>query len=214
MPLQPEDWNVVVAGRWNPALFTPAAVSQRIFGLPDATPVEVFVSVDDIVPPRVRYNGITVSASPASMIVGVERSTYAELDRARQTATDAIAALPHTPVSAAGFNIRYRADGLPVPIAGRFSADLDRRFSDLDFEIVGRQFHRLLTFRSGRLLVRVTSSPDEKPEVLLNFTRSSKSEGDLREWLAVPSEEIQRAVSRVLREALELREDDYVGEQQ
>src|SRR5439155_23257483 len=126
------------------------------------TPVEVFLTIDDIQPPRVRHEGITVFASDAQLSVSVEPYTFERLDHARQVASEAIEQLPRTPLLAAGVNVRYRADALPRSVAARFSPDLDQRFSDQDFEILGRQFHRLLAFRDGRLLVRVTSDPDDR----------------------------------------------------
>jgi len=213
MPLRPDDWNVVVLGRWNPALFTPAGISTRIFGLPEGTPIEVYVSIDDVAPPRVKHGGITVSASFAQLNVAIDRCSFAELDRARATASAAIEQLPRTPVTACGFNLRFKADALPAPLAQRFSQDLDQRFSDLEYQILGRQLHRRLAFQNGRLLVMVTAEPDESAEVLFNFEMLSKDQSILREWLAVPIDTIKEAISRILRDALQLTEADYVSEQ-
>jgi hypothetical protein len=213
MPLQPEDWNVVILGRWNPALFTPSGISQRLFHLPEGTPVEVFVAIDDIQPPRVRHEGITVFASFAQLTVSTDQCTFAQLDRARHTASEAIEQLPRTPLTAAGYNIRYRTDALPVALTERFSPELDRRFSDQDFDILGRQFHRVLRFRDGRLLVKVSSDPETKAELLLNFELQSRDSAALRNWLATPIDDVRAVVDRVLRTSLQLPEEAYVIDQ-
>src|SRR5205823_1081295 len=128
----------------------------------------------------------------------------------RQIACTTIEQLPRTPLVACGLNLRYRADVLPEQLSGRFSQELDRRFSDQDFRILGRQFHRLLAFRDGRLLVRATSDPDEKAEILLNFELKSKDGEALRRWLSEPPiAEIRALADRVLKGPLSLREEDY-----
>ena len=213
MALQPEDWNVVVLGRWNPALFTPAQISSRIFGLPQGTPIEVYVPIDDVLlPSRVKHDGMDIFANPAQLNVSIAQCSFEKLDQGRKIASDAIEQLPKTPLIAAGFNIRYRADGLPSSLASRFSAELDRRFSDENFSILGRQFHRILAFQKGRLLVRVANDPDEKAEVMLNFELKSNEPNVLREWLGVPIREVRDAVTQVLSAVLELTEVDYVPE--
>ena len=87
MPLQPEDWNVVVAGRWNPALFTPAAIAGRMFQLPEGTPIEVLVVLDEVHLTRTRHEGITVAPSATQLAVAPERCSFDQLERARSIAT-------------------------------------------------------------------------------------------------------------------------------
>ena len=203
---------MVVAGRWNPALFTPAAISRRIFQLPESTAIEVYVVLDDVQLPRMKHAGITVAPSASQLVLSPERCAFDQLERAREIARKAIQELPRTPLIAAGFNLRYRAETMPPALARRFSDELDRRFSDRDFEIVGRQFHRLLTFRAGRLLVQVTREPDGKAELLMNFEQRSKDATVLGEWLAVPAGEVRETAITVLSRVLELRDEDYVIE--
>jgi hypothetical protein len=212
MSLRPVEWNVVVLGRWNPALFTPAAISRRVFDLAEGTPVEVFVVLDDVQQPRVRHEGITVAPSFGQLLISPERCTFKALEQARAKARDAIIGLPKTPLNAAGYNLRYQADVMPQPLMARFSEMLDRRFSDNDFHILGRQFHRVLEFHSGRLLVRVTRDPDDKAELLLNFDFQSKNADQLSDWLTVPINDIRDAAQRILRDVLELGDEDYVFE--
>lgn len=213
MPLLPEDWTVVVLGRWNQYLFTPAEISKNVFGLAEGTPVEVYLTIDDIEPPRVRHDGITVIASKNRLSFSVVPYRFNKLDRARRLASEAIARLPKTPLTACGVNVRYRAEVLPAPVADRFSRDLDKRFSDVGFEIVGRQFHRLLKFQDGGLLVRVVMEPDGRSEVLLNFELRSKDPEVLREWLSMPMDTIRDAVCRVMEKSLDLQGGDYAAEQ-
>jgi hypothetical protein len=97
-------------------------------------------------------------------------------------------------------------------LAQRFSEELDRRISDSDFQIIGRQFHRLLAYRGGRLLVQVRRDPEDKAELLINFERRSKEAEQLRQWLSLPIQDIRDTVRLVLTSVLQLREEDYVIE--
>jgi len=209
MHLSPEEWNVVVIGRWNPALFTPARISSRIFGLPEGTPVEVYVVLDEVQLPRVKHNGITVAPSSIQLVVTPEKSTFAELERAINIAHKVIEDLPRTPLDAAGFNLRYRAGELPLTLARRFSDDLDRRFATIDRKIVGRQFQRLLEFDNGRMRVQVTSEPNEKAELLLNFELRSTEHTELQEWLKSSIRDVRNTATEVFEKVLELLGEDY-----
>ena len=40
MTVEALDWNVVVAGFWNPAILTPSGIARRLFGLPEETPAD------------------------------------------------------------------------------------------------------------------------------------------------------------------------------
>lgn len=212
MPLQPEDWNVVVAGRWNTALFTPAAISRRVFHLPESTPVEVLVVLDDVQMPRVKHDEITIAPSVGNLVVSPDRCTFDQLARAMNIAKEAIAELPNTPYSAVGFNLRYRADEMPQALAQRFSGDLDRRFSDHGFDITGRMLNRSLKFEEGRLLVQVLDDPEGKSELLMNFERRSRDAAKLQEWLSTPVERVSEAATKVLTQVLQLEDEDYVIE--
>jgi hypothetical protein len=212
MPLLPEDWNVVVAGRWNTALFTPAAINRRIFKLPEGMPVEVLVVLDDVQMPRVKHEGMTVSPSTGKLVVSPELCSFDQLARAMRIAKEAVAALPNTPFAAAGFNLRYRSTELPQTVTRIFSNELDQRISDNDYEIIGRQFQRLLKFDAGRLLVQVARDPDGKAEFLMNFERRSRDAAQLQEWLSKPIEEVRQKARNILSSVLQLQEEDYVIE--
>ncbi len=210
MPLQPENWNVVVLGKWNEALFTPAAIARNIFKVPGDTPIEVYAVLDDVQLPRVKHDRISIAPSSRQIVIAPESCTFGELERARRIAREAISDLPRTPLIAAGFNLRYRADATPESLARRFSEDLDRRFTDRDFRILVRRFERVVTLGSGQMLVQVTRDPDDKAELLLNFERRSSDAQALAEWLSLPIAEVRQTAIRVLSEVLELGENDYV----
>ena len=107
MPLTPSEWNVVVLGRWNRAILTPSGIAKRLFCLDEETPVEVFVAVDALVPPQVKYGGTVVVAGEDRLIAQPETPDFSALAGAMTIARRAMEELPETPVIAAGVNVKY-----------------------------------------------------------------------------------------------------------
>ncbi len=176
----------------------------------EGVPVEVLVSLDDVSPPKVRHEGILVSVSETNLAVVAEACNFDELDRARSIAANSIATLPSTPLDACGFNIRYRSEALPESLIRRFSMDLDRRFSEHGFEIVGRKFQRILKKDAGTITVIVAQDPDSNVELLINFELKSHSSEELIAWLSTPMEGVRTAVDTIIRQSLELDEGHYI----
>lgn len=214
MMLVPKIWNVIVAGRWNPALFTPAAISTRVFGLEEGTPVEVYLSVDDILPPQVVHNGLKVIGSAASLEVVTVRSSHAEIKRAMQVAVNELRTLGVTPVRAAGINFRYGAPNLPEPLLDKFSQDLDDLFADQGLELTGKGFRRKLRFSDGTLLITVDApSGNNGAELLFNFERRSAKPDDLAAWLSQTTDSFAATVTKVMEGVFGLTEGiHYVRE--
>jgi hypothetical protein len=55
MALSPERWSVVIIGRWNRAILTPAGIAKRVFGEPETKLMDVEVPLDGLSPYRVRH---------------------------------------------------------------------------------------------------------------------------------------------------------------
>ncbi len=213
MSLAPVDWSVVIAGRWNPALFVPAKVAKRIFALNEATPVEVFLSIDDILPHRIHNDGLTITATNQALRIEITRCRFDQLSRAAQIAAREIKSLPNTPLTAAGFNIIYRGDSLPDSLANLFSSSLDDGFTRETFEITGRGFRRFLKHESGVLAIFVEHPPETAATIHLNFQSTSTDAKVLADWISQPMDAIKKAVDRVLDKVFGLTpEVDYVSE--
>jgi hypothetical protein len=210
MKLKPTEWSVVIVGRWNPAIFTPAGISSRFFKLPQGTPVEVLVILDDVAPPKVRHEGLAVSAGQLRLAVDLLTNSFESLAKAMSMAAAALEGLPETPVSAAGFNLRYRADPLPDSLIPLFGDQLDKLLSDAGHDIVERSWSRGLPKWDGQLNVAVTAAANEPADLVLNFDRKSKNVAELVAWLRTPIDQVRDAATEVLRTlGLTQQEIDY-----
>jgi hypothetical protein len=107
MPIRAEDWNVVVVGFWNRAIYTPSGISRRLFGLSPTTPVQVLIPLDLPAPYQVRHEDLTVIVGSDRMIVQPARANYPGIASAMGIARRSLDDLPHTPFSAAGINLRF-----------------------------------------------------------------------------------------------------------
>ena len=97
-------------GKWNPAILTPKGIAEQIFNKTDDVPFEVLVPLDTMGPPKVRIEGLLVSANFDRFVIDCEKSDWELLEKSKEYCRKAIDALPKTPVSAAGFNIRYQLE--------------------------------------------------------------------------------------------------------
>ena len=198
MAVEPFDWNVVVVGYWNPAILTPSGIARRLFELPKGTPVMVEVPMDGLAPHRVRHDGVIVTAEPSRLTLTTEDPTLGNIERAKCIAARAINALPETPLTAAGFNLRLKVDDVPERLLEDTAAKLDALLSDAGFRITARVLQRSLEYGEGSLNLDVRQAADGEVRVGLNFHRQSSAIQDLCGWLEMPLDAIQKAFSRVL----------------
>lgn len=201
MPSEPFDWNVVVIGKWNPAILTPAGIACRLFGLDPGTPIDVMVNVDGLEPPKVRHEGLEVQVTSQRLIISPATCTTEDLDRARQIAVRALDELPETPFSAAGFNLRFRMTAPSDDLLETLNGQIDGPLADADFTVEHREIRRTISFAEGTINLSLVSTPGTGDEtdvvVRLNFDRSARACQELRTWLTIPIDQIRDVVDRI-----------------
>lgn len=209
MPLSPTDWNVVVVGRWNRAILTPSGIKQRLFRLDEGTPVEVFVAIDAIAPPQVKYEGTIVIVGGDRLISHPETSDFHGLERSMEVARRAMENLPETPVTAAGMNVKYSCkDSLEALQSITRHSWWDDRLSDFKYEILGRTLSRALKWREGQINFSVSEESDTTFQIQFNFHRGSTSVTDLVRWLTTPVVDLENEVNRILFDCIHIKPED------
>ena len=202
MSLVAADWNVVILGHWNRAILTPAWIAKTLFDLPEGTPVQVLVSIDTIAPHQVRHEKLTVIAGSDRMIIQPAQNDIETLLEAMSVARKILKELPRTPVSAVGYNLRYKSEGLVESLQQITTHEWDDRLSDSGFKIVSKSISRAVLWKEGKIHALITQETDEKYELLLNFTLESNDSQRLLDWLSVPAEEIRTQASRILQKTI------------
>ncbi|MGD9161455.1 MAG: hypothetical protein PVG39_23785, partial [Desulfobacteraceae bacterium] len=144
------NWNAVVVGKWNPAILTPKGVAKEIFEKDENEPIDVLVPLDAMSPYKVRIDDLFISADFERLIIDCEKNDWKSLEKAMKYSHKAIDALPKTPLTAAGFNVRYEL--LEDPEESFFELleiPLDNLFSDKGLQINRREVRRSLQWEDG-----------------------------------------------------------------
>jgi hypothetical protein len=200
MSLEALNWNVVVAGYWNPAILTPVGIARRLFGLAEGTPILVEVHMDGLAPYRVRHDNLTVTAEMGRLVVGADAPRYKLLDRAREVAARAIDGLPETPFTAAGYNVRIKISDPLDELLAVAGCGVDALLSDAAFSIDSRGLQRSLKMGDGILNLGIQQGKDVT--VVFNFHRQSSKKEELVAWLKYPITEVENTVLLVMEKVL------------
>lgn len=188
MPAQPENWNIVIRAAWNPAILTPDGIRKRLFELPEGTPLQLEIAIDQPGRFRVIYDGVIVAPSNQLLEVAVQTHDLASLEKASHIGQTALKALPETPVAAAGINIRYTVKPLPDELIDLLKTPIDDAYSDEGFTISGALTQRSLAHPPGVVNVEISQGKEGDGTVLMNFHCASSSPDELRQWLTKASE--------------------------
>lgn len=216
MALHPENWNVIVVGRWNRSILTPQRIGKMIFEMEDPQSFEVMVPLDGLSPYTVKHpqKGILVSAEAGRLQVQPEKPNYQSIAIAMDAAVKALTWLPETPVNAAGFNVNFRATETTTDIARFLQSTVDAQLATLDHQILARSLGRSLSFREGRINISFTQEGDEY-RLQFNYHRDSSNIDELKQWLCIPIGDIENTTTELLtRFDLEIEEqvNDTNGE--
>lgn len=212
MPLKAADWNVIIVGRWNRAILTPAGIAKRVFKLDDPKQVMVAVPLDGVSPYQVQHptQNIIAMTDETRLRIHLVEPGYEALDYAKLSGICALESLPETPVAAAGFNIDFHAPELSPEQASLVSSSVDTRLAGLGCAIAGRTLARSLEYEGGRLNVNITGALEEF-KLCCNFHRSSENMDELKAWLATPLDGVQSIVEGILA-ALDLQIEETEDE--
>jgi len=202
MKIEPFDWNVVVVGFWNPAILTPAGIAQRLFGLEPGTPIGVEVPLDGLAPFRVKHESITVTVGRGRLTVFADAPKYDLFERGMRIAAVAIKNLPETPISGAGFNLRFRIQNPPESLVKKLDVALDDSISDHDWKIASRSLRRALAYKEGVINFDLQDDNDEYIKVVFNFHLEVPNRESLHQWLCTPIQEVKEVVSTVFEKVL------------
>lgn len=181
MSFRPDEWNIVIAGAWNPAILTPDGIRGRLLELPAGTPVTVEISIDLPGFVRVRQEGLIIAALPDRLVLAPEVSDLASMRKASEAGRRALESLNQTPVRAAGVNFRYRCSPPPQELSDAVRAPLDQTLDGL-YSNRARATKRSLDLAPGAINLELRDD-GETMTAELNFHLDSTEPSKLAEWL-------------------------------
>ncbi len=199
MVIRPDDWSVVIAGRWNKAILTPAGIAKRLFGIDESNQIQVAVPLDGLSPYQVRHplHDVVAMSDESRLIILAIRNTYENLEHAMAAGVNALSSLPDTPVTAAGFNVSYCCKDVPPDLAKLFKADVDTPVAELGKSVRSRSISRSLGYENG--VLNITLSWDDAGfKLQCNFNLDSKDDEELKGWLQSPLAEAEKVVNQLV----------------
>lgn len=199
--IEPFDWNVVVAGSWNRAIFTPKWIQRKMFEREGAL-IEVQVPLDVPGPPRIVMDQVAVQPAANMLVVAPLACNLDTLEMAAIAAARAVASLPETPISACGVNIRYRVDDASR-LTGFLRSEVDDSAVAAGFQVQARQLQRTFVadqepLRFGVINTIIAEDENGECSVVLNFHRATVDPGAVQEWLRLPRNVLMESATTLL----------------
>lgn len=192
--MQPDNWNIVVAGEWNRAIITPAWTAKTVFGLESGSTIEALVPLDGFAPYQLRHNGITLIPARGQLLFQLDKPELDFLKRGLDAARNAINDLPRTPLAACGINLRYSSSEPSSQLLDAMKCKTEKLFSDAGYKVFTRRRSDTLVFEKGCINVIADIPTDGPVGLTLNFERKTTVTQEIVEWLnQSPDAVIQKA---------------------
>jgi len=173
----PDKWNIVVLGMWNPHVFSPQWMAKHLFEKEEIE-IGVEMALAPGLPARFAVEGVKVLVREDRLAVGVDGElTDDALERMAKVAGDILRKLCHTPVSAVGFNFSWSEDDPPDQFKDLFRSRDIGPIADGGFEILERSFRRVLKEATTGETVSVTCFYPESGEARVDFNFHEDVEG-------------------------------------
>lgn len=201
MDFEPYNWNAMIRGAWNRAILTPSWISEKLFGLTEGTQIEVMVPINMLGPSRVKHEGFSVTVGEGFLELCTDTLTFEALHKMNEFGIKVLNELPKTPVTAIGFNIRYKLDDLNTEFADLFDSAFDNSLVTANYSFQNRQIIKGCVSNDAALnegIINVNiSTGDNIHNIEFNFHRDSKDYKELIKWLQTPAEKIESEVEQI-----------------
>ena len=215
--LNPVDWSVVVAGRWNRAILTPAGIVQRVFKESPDIPMVIEVPIDMLAPPKIGLNDVSVVADWSRLVISADKPLWKLLERSASLAINAINELPQTPLQAVAFNVGYASNVHLDELDCFVKNPLDNKFSDQRLNMESKTVIRSMQWLGGSVNLTVMRKFEGEPnstnqfadQVLFNIERKSDKVEDHVAWLSTTMQTIRDLIKSVFEECFLIETDHY-----
>jgi hypothetical protein len=197
-----EGWSLVMVGHWNRMIFTPGWIVGRLTQAPE---VGIEVPVDNpSLPIRFTFDGISLQVRSRRIEIHVERAEDSLLEKAKEVAIRILADLPHTPLSAVGFNFHFLADKPEGPLLGIFNLADVNNLSDANIKILATSIQRKLVI-DGQI-VNLTGSFQEDGRLLVafNFHSDAKDTKQAIEFLKAHTIDLRQKAFEILKKVYDV----------
>lgn len=190
-------WSVIVVGRWNRSILTPANIAKQLLGLPEHEQIQVEIPLNVAAPPRVRRSGVAISVEEHQLFIEIDRGNYEALGVALQAAARAVNWLHETPFFAAGVAVTFQITEITNDTPSGTNKKWDESLTK-DYQITRHIAGRSVRWGDSRILIVADRGEDGTSMVVINFERRSDKGDDLKDLLERPIEEFRTNISKLL----------------
>lgn len=198
MSFQPEGWAIVLAGRWNPAILSPAGIAKHIFHLPPAVQIQVKVPLDGVSAYLVSNPTETLVAHAAldRLQIDVVNCKFQDLIEGLQAGRNALEALPITPILAVGFNLNYKSANFETGIAVLVENEIEKRLRSAEYSITGNTSVWSFPFKDGQINLTIITNENET-RVSCNFHLGTTDIARAKTWLSLSEADIKTELTKI-----------------
>lgn len=176
---------VVLAGAWNPGIFSPDWVSERLFDKKQVDFEFAFAPLS-VVTPRLMCDGVLLVPQQRLLTLGVTSSVQS-WKRAAEIALSVVSTLGHTPITAVGINFGWETgpDDLPQRLSDVFKTPDGDTLILQELVIESREITRGLKRKDHRLNLKHSLDSQGKVRIHFNFHKDcfGPAEGAAKTWL-------------------------------
>lgn len=191
-------WSVVVIGRWNSSILTPANIAQKLLELPENEQIHVEIPINVAAPPRIRRNGVAISVDEHQLFIEVDRGNYDALAVALNAAAKAVEWLHHTPLQAAGVTVTFSIPDVTQDAPTGTNKKWDDSLAEGCYTISRHIAGRAIQWEDNRILVVADRGEDASSMVIVNFERRSDKKDELKKLLERPVTEFKKHIDAML----------------
>jgi hypothetical protein len=198
----------VVVGAWNLAILNPRWIATEILKLPEKTQIPIEMAIGPSISLKASISDLFITPGSDRIIISPAREDKALFQVADKIINDLYATLPHTPITAIGYNFSYELEeGEEFAIAISFEAT---RFSDV-FKTFGAAAgsssmiqHSLALYEDAYVVLNLVQKMEEtKKSVAMNYhyqTNNDKKqiENSLNKFLS-SYKHSQAAISKLIK---------------
>jgi hypothetical protein len=132
-----ENMTIIVAGRWNVAIFAPAWLGEHVFHGFGKNEVVIEFEVQPLAPPRITCAGVLLMPSPMRILAAPTSTEQEVVERTELAVCRLLTVLQHTPVTAVGINFGFKTDPGDIDLTKHFADTDNACLSSLDLSIQG-----------------------------------------------------------------------------
>jgi hypothetical protein len=169
-------WSIIIAGLWNPNIFSPEWIQRNLLSKAVSPSLEMAVGPAMIPQLRLLFGQIAITPSKTKLQLTPLEATDECLAEAERVALRVLQVLPHTPIRGYGVNLAFSSAALDSTL---FNATDYPKLIKLGLEPVQRQITRNLKFSESCFLNLTIETGTLKDESSFSFNFHHNPKPDL-----------------------------------